>query len=225
MPKGSRISAVVLCHRRTAMINEILTAWLKETADVWLVDCTPAGIKTELAIKTVRCSPDPGSKSRHAAALLTEGEFVIKADDDFIPLPGLVKSFEANTQAVGPAILGLVGRRFLGSRYYGNTQVFRGAEIAAPVRVDFVGICTFTPRRYLPFDLRGCETAIEDLFWQMKAFPDAPKYVARTKQYRNLAESLDKGCLFHNPRAREIRETFYKKYYSLYYQNGKPPWK
>jgi len=212
------ISVVVLTHRRYRGLDTILKAWLSETPDVWLCDCGP-GYKTSLPVNTVYIIPDCGSKARHAAALLTSGDFVIKADDDVMPLPGFVNDLHNGWVKSGSkGICGVIGRRFNGESYYKNTAFCASNKVNQIQKVDFVGVVTFSPREYLAFDLKGCQTPIEDLYWQMKVFPGVPKYVVPTKRYKNLESSSDSGCLFHNEKAREIREKFYREWYIKNYK-------
>jgi|GEM_PF-1919596 len=207
MPK---ISVVVISYRRSISLGMILKAWLNQIKDVWLCDCG-LDFRTELPVKIARFNPDPGNKARHAVALLTDGDYVIKADDDLLPKPGFVKDFLDNRDCGG--ILGIHGRIFDGPSYYKNTRAISAYEIKKIIKVDFVGICTFTSRDNLAFDLRGCESPIEDLFWQMRAFPKISKYVIPTKNYETLPTATDADCLFYNQEARGIRERFYNKCY------------
>jgi hypothetical protein len=210
-----KVSIVVCTYRRLANIERILQAWLQQTPDVWLADSS-GKFQTKLPINHVRFSPDPGNKARHAVSLFTHGDFVIKADDDVMPKPGLIEAFLDYSYLDG--ILGLMGRTFHGPKYYGNTKVVRAREISAPQKVDMVGILTFTPRKYLAFDLKDCHTSIEDLFWHMKIYPHITKHVIPTNKYEQLPESNDKGCLFKNKTARIERENFYSKYYRMNYE-------
>lgn len=126
-------SVVVVSYRRLETLEAILAAWLRIVPEVWLADCTGGRFKTELPIRHVRFSRDEGSRTRHALALLAGGEFVIKADDDLVPLPGLLEDFRTSYAAVGDGILGLIGRRFVGPRYYGETSFYRASAVQAPV--------------------------------------------------------------------------------------------
>lgn len=213
----SKTSVVVITYRRLSNLEKILQAWLAQTNDVWLCDCG-LDFKADLPVKIARFHPDPGNKARHAIALLTDGDYVIKADDDLLPKPGLIKDFIDNWDRSGGGILGLHGRKFNGESYYKNTTVFKASCINKLAEVDFVGICTFTSRGNLVFDFKGCESPIEDLFWQMKAYPSVRKWVIPTKNFADLPECFDKGCLFYNNQAREIRENFYKEYYLKNYK-------
>ena len=209
-------SVVLVTYRRLGSLEAIIKAWLSETPDVWLCDCSPNGIKPS-GINYVRFSPDPGNRVRHAISLLTQGDLVVKADDDVIPKPGLMADFERNMAELGPAILGIHGRIFHGPSYYHNTKHFGAKTIQKPLRVHFVGVVTCSPRLYLPMDLRRCATEVEDLYWQMACYPKAKKYVIKTDKFANLSESKDAGRLCANGQARKIRESFYRKYYQEHF--------
>ena len=211
MPK---VSVVVATYRRLASLDKILKAWLEQSEDVWLADSS-SQFYTSLPVHHVQFAPDPGNATRHALSLLTTGDYVIKADDDVMPQPGLITDFLAHTRLGG--ILGLMGRTFHGGLYYGKTTPCRAREIPQPKRVDMVGIVTFTAREHLAFDLKGCTSPIEDLFWQMKVFPAVPKYVIPTDKYIQLPESDDAECLFRNGVARKEREAFYGEWYKRNY--------
>jgi hypothetical protein len=164
--------------------------------------------------------PDPGNRARHSISLLTAGDFVIKADDDILPKPGLVQDFLDQHNRFGKGIYGVIGRRFNGPSYYKNTEFCRASKLpkGQPQPVDFVGVCTFTPRDYLAFDLIDCDTPIEDLHWQMKHYPNAKKFVVASDKYENLPTCKSGKTLFHDPKMREKREAFYSYWYNHYYK-------
>jgi hypothetical protein len=211
------VSVVVVSYRRQAHLGAILEAWLKETPDVWLCDCSKNGFATTLPVKVVRFVPDPGNRVRHAVALLAGGDVVIKADDDIAPKPGLAADFEQAMATLGPAILGVHGRIFRGKDYYRDTTMFGAKQLKSPQKVDFVGVITAAPRALLSMDLRGCRSEVEDLFWQMRCYPKAAKYVIATDKFVNLPECKDKGRLCAGDASRKIRRDFYAKYFAANY--------
>jgi hypothetical protein len=145
-------------------------------------------------------------------ATLTEGDICIKADDDIMPLPGLVDDFLKWHAKLGPCVTGIHGRTFHGPDYYRDTEMHAAHMQTEPLRVDFLGIITCANRQFLGMDLRGCETAIEDLYWHNYIFPKAPKYVIPTKAYDNkLPESRDKLRLCADAPGRAVRRAFYTK--------------
>lgn len=208
-----RVSVVVVTYRRLKRIGDILRAWLEETPDVWLCDCSIKGVKTDLPVKIIRACPDPGNRIRHAVATMTDGDLVVKADDDIMPRKGIVKAFVAHAQIHGPAIYGIHGRVFRGPDYYRNTTLYGAKSIPRIQPVDFVGVITCTVREFLPMDLRDCYTEVEDLHWQMRCYPSVPKYVIVTDKFCNLQESKDKGRLCGTSVSRLLRNEYYKQWY------------
>jgi len=216
-----RTSVIVVSFRRLARLRRILEAWQNETHDVWLCDCSESGIQdVPDGVRVVRFRPDPGNRVRHAVALLTSGDLVIKADDDVMPRPGLVADFEAAEAMTRPAILGIHGRTFHGPDYYRDTRIVSAQTVQEPTRVDFVGVMTAAPRPFLAMDLAGCETPIEDLYWQMEKYPGVRKFVIPTNKFQTLQESRDAGRLCASSEARAVR----KRYYAIQWvRNYKKP--
>jgi len=214
-----RTSVVVVTYRRLASLWRILEAWRNESADVWLCDCSKNGVQDVPAgVKVVRAVPDPGNRIRHAVALMTDGDLVIKADDDVLPRPGLAADFVAAYEKTGPAILGVHGRTFQGRDYYRSTTIVGARDITEPTRVGFVGVVTASPRPFLAMDLRDCGTEIEDLYSQMKAYPGVCKYVIPTDRFITLPESTDAGRLCASSTGRAVRQKFYELLYVRNYQ-------
>jgi len=214
-----KASVVLVTYRRVERVPEILAAWLKETPDVWLCDCSPHGVKVVPAgTKVVRFRPDPGNKVRHAVALLTDGDIVIKADDDIMPLPGLAADFLRWHGELGACITGIHGRTFHGLDYYLDTTLIASHKLEKPARVDFLGVITCADRRFLAMDLKGCASPIEDLYWHNHKFPTVPKYVIPTVKFRHLPESRDAERLCANPEARRIRREYYTQCFMEHYR-------
>lgn len=212
------LSAVVVTYRRLANLGQVLEGWLRETPDVWLCDCSREGFKTTLPVNIIRAWPDPGNRIRHAVALLTKGDLVVKADDDIVPLAGLGAAFVRNYEAHGEAIYGIHGRRFLGPLYYRQTAMSGPGNTRQTTKVDFVGVITCAPRKYLPMDLRACASEVEDLYWQMAYYPAVPKYVIPAAELvKHLPESFDAGRLCGTKDARRVRQAFYETWYRKNY--------
>lgn len=215
-----KVSVVVVTYRRTKSLESILAAWLAQTPDVWLADCTPGGFATTLPIHRIHATPDPGNRLRHAVALLTSGELVIKADDDFMPLPGLVDDFVRAFTKYGDGIYSIHGRTFHGRDYYRQTKLYGAKQLQKTQPVQFVGVCTCAPRSLLAMDLLGCNSDIEDLFWQMQKYPKAKKYVIATQNFRHLPESKDAERLCGTRASRVSRNKYYERWYV---KNYRPP--
>lgn len=219
-------SVVIVSYRRTTSIPAIVKAWRDQepAADVWLCDCSRDGLPINRAgITYVHAVPDPGSRVRHAVATMTRGDIVIKADDDILPLPGLVADFIKWGEKLGPCVMGIHGRTFHGPDYYRDTTMYAAHMQTAPLPVDFLGIITAAYRRFLPMDLRECGTDIEDLYWHNFCYPDAPKYVIPTANYNNkLPESRDAGRLCADMPGRAVRRAFYTKLWKDKYETVRP---
>lgn len=204
------VSVVVVCNRRLTTLYGILGEWQKYSSDVWLADCSGLEFSPPPGVHWVRFKPDPGNRTRHAIALLTTGDMVIKADDDFVPGPFLVGDlWKGSDFGRKECFVGIMGRRFEGPKYYGNTISARANKIAAPEQVDFVGICTMSPRSVLAFDLRGCSSSIEELFQQCGAFPTVPKYAVPSLSYSHIPGADRPGCLCKDEKAQKEREAYY----------------
>lgn len=216
----NKASVVVVTYRRLQRVPEILAAWLAQGPEVWLCDCSPAGVTDIPAgVRVARFSPDPGNKVRHAVALLTSGDIVIKADDDILPLPGLVNDFLTWHGRLGHCVTGIHGRTFHGPDYYRDTVMHAAHVITEPKKVDFLGIITCADRKFLPMDLRECGTPIEDLYWHNHCYPRAPKYVIPTKAFNNhLPESRDAQRLCADQPGRAVRREYYTRCYLEYYR-------
>lgn len=205
------VSVVVVTYRRLETLGPVLEAWLSQASEVWLADCSGVPFKAPDKVRHVRFSPDPGSKARHAMALMTNGDLVFKADDDVMPKAGLVDDFLATWKIYGTAFYGVHGRTFNGPAYYKNTVCYSARQIERPVQVDFVGVCTMCDRSLLAYDLKGCGTAIEDLFCQCGIWPQVKKIIVPTTNYVSLPDASGPGCLYYNRGARTEREAFYAK--------------
>jgi len=215
-----KISVVIVTYRRLERLEMIMKAWVNEVSDVWLCDCSKKGIPfPHKGFNYVYFSPDPGNKVRHAVATLTNGDLVIKADDDILPKPGLADDFIKWHKILGDCVTGIHGRIFEGEDYYRDTALYAGHMLREPKKVDFLGVITCAPRKYLAMDLRGCLTPIEDIYWHNYKYPKVPKYIIPTKNYNNrLPESKDAQRLCGNKEMRKIRRDYYKKIYLRNYR-------
>ena len=202
--------------RRLDFLEEILALWLKEADEVFLADCSGGAFATSQPITHVQFNRDVGNKARHALCALTTGDFVFLADDDLFPGKGFMNWMVDWALNFEGSIVGLIGRKFKTDNYYKGNPFCKASNINEPVKVDFCSH-VLTPRTYIGFDCLGCDNEIEDLFWHMKHFSLAPKYVVPCTNYRIMKD--DDECLFHNPEAREKRQAFYKKYFDMYYKD------
>ena len=219
--EGSTISVLVTTYCRFENLDRILAAWLRQPVDeVWLIDGSG---RFQSSMKDQRFTAfsmprDFGTGMDYALAPLTQGDYIILADDDVLPEPGFVEDLFRGYFETGGAIVGIIGRTFYGPRYKGDTEFFAANKTERPVRVGFVGVVCFAARQYFGFDVRGLPRNADDLWWQMREYPRIAKYVIPTKAYLNLPECEDDTAMFHDRALREQRQEFYEKWYRCNYE-------
>jgi len=212
-------SVVIVSYNRIDTLESVLRAWLKQVDEVFLCDCSNK-FETKLPITHIKFNPDPGNKTMHAMALLTQGDFVILADDDILPKPGLVEDLYAGYKNAGEnCIVGLMGRQFRDEENYLDTQQYTSANIEEITPVDMLGMCYFSPRKYLAYDVRDMKNSINDLYWTADIMRDVEKWVVPSKNYTLLPSAWD--GLATSGRIREFRYNYYKQLFNEYYK-GKP---
>lgn len=216
-----KISVLITTYRRFKNLKTIFKAWLRQPVDqVWIINGNPKvkldwGRPPQSMVINMPC--DLGTKMDYGFALLTEGDLIILADDDVVPLPGFVPDLFQGWKQVGGGIVGILGRTFHGPTYWGETKFYRASLIQAPVRVGFCGVVYFAPRNLFGFDVRGLPRNCDDLWWQMKIFPDVTKHVVPTVAYKNLPEAGDASAMYKQPHLRAQRETFFREHYMKSY--------
>ena len=217
MKKKSNVtfSVVVVTYNRLSTIESVLSAWLKETDEVFLCDCSGGKFKTDLPIVHIQFSKDLGNKTMHAAALLTQGDFVILADDDILPKPGLIQDlYRGYIQVGGDCIVGYMGRRFKDNVYFNSKQVY-SFQIEKPMLVNMLGICYFSPRKFLAYDLKDMETPINDLYWTSEVMGAVKKWVVPSKKIESLPNCME--GIWTDKKRREFRLNYYKNLFDKYY--------
>jgi hypothetical protein len=213
------ITVIVTTYKRFTNLDAILQAWKNEPVEeVWLVDGSGKFRPKTEGVVLFSMPRDFGTRMDYALATLTDTDLIIFADDDVLPLKGFVTDLYNGWKQVRGGIVGIIGRVFNGPHYRGDTKFYASNKITTIQKTDFVGVVYFTPRNYIGFDTRGMHNNCDDLWWQMKVFPKVPKHVIPTKKYRNLPESSDGGCMFHNKDYAAIRQAFYKEYYYKNYE-------
>ena len=211
-----KISVIITTYQRFKNLERIYSAWLEQPVEeVWILNGNknvkldygdhPKGVIFNMP-------RDFGTKMDYAFALLTEGDYIILADDDVLPKKEFAEDLYRGWKQVGGGIVGVIGRKFIGERY-GQSIFYRASKITAPARVDFCGVVYFSPRKYFGFDVRGMSRNCDDLWWHMKVFPDVPKHVVPSKNYIDLPEARGKTAMFKTPGLVSQRRRFFHQYY------------
>lgn len=216
MIEGRSVSAIITTYRRYATLDEVVASWLAQPVDeLWVLDGGAKyrpGTMADPRLLVFRMPADLGTKMDYAFALLTEGDLILLADDDIVVSPGFLADLHLCWSA-GGGIVGVIGRTFHGPAYWGETRFLRSSDLLEPARAGFVGCICLAARELFGFDVRGCPRNCDDLWWQMRVHPDAPKRVAPTVRYRNLPAASDPAAMYHTPRLRAQREAFYREHY------------
>lgn len=221
---SNNVSVIITTYRRLDSIAKVVTAWLAQPVrHVWVVD--GSGGKALDRIGPISADPrfeywplwkDHGTRTDYALAHLTDGDHVILADDDLVPLEGFVDELMAGMHDTKADIAGVMGRTFHGKSYYGQSRHYRADNVLHPIRVGFCGVAFVARRELFGFDTRGMTRNVDDLWFQMKEHPSASKWVVPTKAYRDLPCSRT-GMFHDRGKLRKQREEFYAKYYSRNY--------
>ena len=148
-----------------------------------------------------------------AIAGMTDGDYVLLIDDDVMIKSGFAADMLRGVIETKSDIVGVIGRTFHGSQYYGDTKWFGSKKVTEPVRVGFAGVVYLARRGMYFFDTRGMPTNADDLWWEMKVYPDAVKHVIPTKNFVNLPTCNDSSAMYKTPRLRYQRQEFYQKWY------------
>jgi hypothetical protein len=220
------ISVIVTTYstERQGTINRILKSWLKEPVDqVWLIDGkNPPILPEDAIIKDTRFEywplwRDKGTRTDYALVALTDGDYIILADDDVNPFPGLTMDLLRGLEKFD--IVGIMGRTFEGPDYHKNTTYYKANKLTVPMKVDFCGVVMCARRNRFFFDTRGMHRNCDDLWWQMMMNPLDTKGVIPTKHYEDLPF---KG-MCHDPQLMAVRQAFYEYWYKEYYAGNKVP--
>ncbi len=129
---------------------------------------------------------------------------------------GLIEG-ENPCEDISADFVGIIGRVFGGPDYVKDGTYFRSDKISEPQRVGFVGVIYMAERKWFGFDTRGMERCWDDLWHQMKIYPDAQKYVVPTTKYKDLPCHKDASAHFRDPEIRRIRAEFFAREYMKTY--------
>lgn len=207
-----KVTVVITTYRRYERLNLVIQKWsaLPEVDEVILMNGGEF-FNTGQEIKQVYFVPDFGNKSRFLGAAMAENDFVIMADDDVIPKPGLVQDFLKAYEKKGYGIYGIIGRKPDNEDYFKATFI-RADKLEEIEPVAFCGVVYFAKKKHTQFELRFLtQRAIDDLTWQLGFFPNLKKYVIASKNYENLfPECNDEGAIFKTQFDRQIRQNYWK---------------
>ena len=205
---------------RQATIPQVLEAWEREPVwEIWLLN---GGTPIERSGRSVifNMPHDLGNGMDYVFALLTAGDVIIMADDDFIPAPGQALVMAQQVAKLG-GFVGVIGRRFVSPQYREN-PFFRSSLVDKPEPVGFVGVCLACSREMFGFDVRGLHRNCDDIWLQMKVHPTEPKHVIPLTHYRNLKCCNDSSAMFkQGPEMQGQRQAFFAEQFEATYATGR----
>ena len=205
-------TVIITCKDRLSSIEEIVRAWCSMIDKVVLCDCSDNGIERfkDFNYSHYRFYPDPGNKVMHAAASMATTDYIIFADDDVIPLEGLIEDFEKWKKVLKNSFIGVYGRYYEGEDYYKNTVPFRADRIDLHILVDFASIIVLFDQQHAGINLKHVENNIVEIYHQNICCSQVGKFVIPTKNYKDLPEC--KTGLYSDHAERDKRNQFYKKH-------------
>jgi len=208
------ITVIITTCKRFNNLDKILQAWKEEPVDeVWLIDGSGQFKPQTKGVVLFSMPRDFGTRMDYSLATLTDTDFIILADDDIVPKPGLTFDLYSNWEKVKGGIVGTIGRKFHGPNYRRDAVFYKASSVHEPVETDFVGVICFSERNLFGFDTKGMNNNCDDLWWQFKVHPEVKKHVIPTNKFTDLPESIDSSAMFNNSALAGIRQKFYEEYY------------
>jgi len=231
VPKINDIVVLINTYHedRRPDIERIMEAWLEQTRPVSV--CIINGGEEPLAgcfreeyipedVHIIEMDPDLGSLTDYAIATLLGGQFLIFADDDFLPKPGFVDTIAQHlySKRTMPGFVGVMGRAFDESGDYEKSTYYRADRLGVPLqKVDFVGVCFATTYEMLcrtfPFDPARVHRNCDDIWLQMLRHPNLPKHVFATDQYVDLPCASDGSAMYRDPSLRGARQAMVSEWF------------
>jgi len=197
------ITIILVCYKRFIYLDDILNAWLEQVDEVIVID-NSGTFKTDLPILVININKNLGPQVKYPFSFLAKNKWVIYADDDIMPLPGLARDLFKHKKK---GIIGVIGRVFDGNGYYTSTG-YRGGDIKRPVKVDWLGGgCTLAPRRLGAVNIRDCPAMELDDWWWEDHFKHN-LYVIPTNNYKFLF--IDEDSLHKSDKCKKLREEYYE---------------
>jgi len=203
--------------------ERIANAWLKQPVEqVWYLDNSGGvGKQYVSGIKDKRFTYWPlpldfQCKVDYGVASLTEGDWIIFADDDIVPTEGFVEDLLFWANKTAPSFVGTNGRKATAPIY--RKCKWAGAKhVTQPVEVDVVGVIYMAHRDHCHFDVRGMHPVMDD-FHHMLAYLDVKKYVVPTKAFVNLPTCSGPTAMYSSATRKQQRMEMFEKLYNKHWR-------
>lgn len=205
-----KATVILVCYNRFERFDEVLQAWFDQVDEVIVLD-NSGKFKTDLDVLVVSMSKNYGPVMKYSMSFWARNEWIIYADDDILPLPGLAKDLW-ELKAIGDAV-SMIGRVFDGKSYYTSTG-YRGRNAPHIIKADWVGCgCAIVHRSHGAVNVRNCPVdkkgicVLDD--WWFTRENALELYIIPTDNYRFLQQ----GVFSKRAEVRRLREEWYDKHY------------
>ncbi len=210
-----KISVIIPAWKRFKRFDEILKAWLQEEqVDEIIIWDNSGQFKTNLPnILVLSASRNMNSRWVYLCAQFCKNDLILHANDDFIPHKGIVSDLLSKLSK--DHVTGIMGKKFTGDTYY-ESSVVESSQIQAPQQVDYLCSNMMLAYRshFLNIDYRQMPTSMmDDWWWQHEiAKRGISFWVVPTNKWEMIPEGEYKYAHHLNPKMKEIREYYFKKW-------------
>ncbi len=210
-----KITVCTIFWKREKHFSQVLEAWLaQEEVDQVIVWDNSGNFKTDIeGVIVISSSKNLNSRWRTLLAHLAKNDLVIQSGDDFIVKEGLCKDLLKHYRE--DRVVGIMGKNFTGDTYYTATG-FRSHNINEPMKVDYLctNICLSSRKNAIDIDLREIPSVfIDDWWWGRKLQKKGVTlWITPTNKWVTIAESKDKEAHHLDPRLKELRELYFRKW-------------
>jgi len=211
----NKVTVCTIFWKRITNYHKVLQSWMnQEEVDQVLVWDNSGNFKTDIeGVHVISSSKNINSRWRTLLAHLAKNDLIILAGDDFIAHNGLVTDLLKYWEE--DKLIGIMGKNFTGDTYYTATGL-RSKNIDKPVEMDYIctNISLIHRKHAIDIDLREIPSVfIDDWWWEQKLMKKGVTlWVAPTDKWSEISESKDKDSHHMDPRLKELRELYFRKW-------------
>jgi len=210
--ENNMVTVIIPCWKRFENFEKVIRSWSdQKEVDQIIVWDNSGSFKTDLPVLVLNSNQNLGPQAKYVCGQFAKNELILFSDDDVIAKENLIGDLSKVKNGDINKVVGIMGRNFTGKNYYDST-FYQGNAMEYPVKVDYLcGLVMLASRKHCFADVRKCpKIFIDDWWWQHEI--GASLYVASTKNYELLPESVDKYALHLKPELKKTREEYYKKW-------------
>lgn len=219
------ISVIITVWRRFKYLPEIISGWCAQ-ADELIIWDNSGNFKTHgIAdnVLVINSSRNLGDPAKFQAVTLAKNDWVIIADDDVLPKPGLVSELRDAIQKLShylweDRIFGYFGRMLL-PHSYRESPTIQGTDIKTVTEVPWIGQLYFGHRSNFIFDSPyWISSILSDLYWIQylrEKKGERPQICILPSQiYKQTDECRDKNSIYCEEGFYIGRDNFVRTHYN-----------